>query len=297
MTKEELDAFVKTEEGIKWMEPIVAGNLPRFTSPGALPGVIEEAKKGLLNKKLELETEISTLKTTHNTLKDDHANSQRYLNLFEDFHVGLDESGKPDYNKVEEVLKKVASGVSDPGAGASNADLVEVKRLLTKSQRDGEAQTKQLKLKDTDIESFKSEIEMRDTYINGLLVNDAFRVALGKSGYHETAIDMILPKIIAKSGAQVNYDDSKETNERWSATTDDGRSPKEWVDWWKATEEGLYFMPGRQNGGGGSQGSGTGGTAKSWEKMSTTEKTAIYRKDPSLYRKMQDNYRKMQDNS
>jgi len=288
MTTEEMNAFIETEAGKTWLEPIVAGDLPKFMGPTQISSMIEKAKEPLLSKRDELINETKAERQKRQDLEGKVTETTRYLHLLEDFNVGLDDEGKVSYSKVEEVLRNLRTGKNDPAAGANGAELVEVQRKLKNSLREYETLGKELNTKNEAIKSAQADIEVRDDYIHQLLITNTMSTALAEAGYPAITIKNILPNLVVQSGAQVNYDDSKDIAQRWSAITDDNRPIKEWVDYWSKTDEGLFFMPGRDNAGGGAGGSGNGGTSKSFADMDQNERTALYRKDPALYRKMRD---------
>jgi len=285
MTNEEFQAFIATDDGKVWFEGVPGDNISGYISPVTITALVDEAKKPLLSKRDELLEEIRKSKDTKKTVEEQLSGTTRYLNLLEDYNIGVDSDGKLDYSKVEEVLRDLRSGKSDPGAGATPAEIIEAQRQLKGVQRDLDMKSKEVALRDSQMQDLHTEIDTRDVYIHDLLISNAMRAALGKEGYAGVIIDNILPSLVAKSGAQVSYDETKDTN-KWSAITEDNRSIEEWVKYWATTEEGIVFKPGKINSGGGAGGSGNPISSKSWKDMSQAEKMDLFRKDRIAYDKL-----------
>ena len=93
---------------------------------------------------------------------------------------------------------------------------------------------------------------------------------------------MILPKLIMDSKATVEADEET----MYKAVVDDGRSIKDWVTWFKETNEGKALRGVPLSSGGGATGGNGGGINKKWSEMSGQERTDLYISDPALYRKM-----------
>lgn len=293
MTLDEVKALAETTEGRSWLESIPMDRALQYVSPDEVQNQVMEAKKPLLTKQEALLAETKKAKEERNALRADMENNQRFLHLLEDFNIGVDDEGKLDYTRVEEMLRDVKSGKGGAPDGASGAEIAEVNRRLKKSQREFEAKQKEIALKENDLQVALQHINTRDAFIHDLLINEKMQAALAKVGYPQTTIETILPALVRESGAQVHYDESiEEVSQRWSAITNDNQTIGDWVKYWSTTEKGLHFMPGRQNVGGGAGGSGGRSTPKSWNEMSFSERDALHRNSPETYRQLRDAHNK-----
>ena len=276
---EEFKAHIETDEGKDWFTTFVS------TMGWKTIEEVEQAKEGVAKKNKEILQANKELKVKMEETTDVVSFVEKLKEIAEDYELKLvDDSGNLDYTGIETVLAKV----SDDGEGDMNpTELQEVQKQLKASLREVEKAKKVVEGKNTEISFRDGQLTRDQGEIARLLIDGAFDSALRDHEYNGFVVSNILPALRAKSKAEISFE---ETSGRYSSTTDDGKSIKDWVDWWSETDEGKALRMAPTNVGGGSPGSsvGPGFPGKAWKDLSVTDKTDLYKKNPELYRKLRD---------
>lgn len=273
--KEGFQEYLNTEEGQSWFKGIA--KTLGFLSQDE----VDEAKSGVAAKNSELLGKLKAAKEENVKLTERVESSKKIVELLDDFGIGVDDPDEPDYDSIEQALKKLKSGQGD----ADPEKIEELNRQLKRAQRDLEQTKKEVTARDGRIEELSGSLSERESVISSLLIDSAFENELLKHGYGELIVPTILPALRAKSNAQIRK--NEETGE-YEAIVDDGRGISDWVNMWKDTDEGKALRPGKTNSGGGGRGSGNGagGQTKPFKELTPTERVQLMRTNPDLYKRL-----------
>ena len=258
MTAEELKKAL--EESPELIQSL--GLMPSDSVEELVKQKVDEETAGLKKKRDEL---LGKLKKVQDSKPEENSNSG-ITSLLEKY-------GVKDEDELHDAIFKYRNPEADEKA-------VELEKAKLKLERDFDRLNKSLKDRDSILEKKDMEIQSANSFISEIMINKEFKDSLITEGYDPRTVGLVIPGLIAKSKAQVVVDD----NGTRTVETDDGtKSIKEWVLWWKDTDEGKVLRGAPENSGGGALGSTGGGVANydHWKTLNASEKMKFKRENPA----------------
>jgi vacuolar-type H+-ATPase subunit I/STV1 len=125
-----------------------------------------------------------------------------------------------------------------------------------------------------EVEELTNKLSDRDTRLQKLLIDNGLTDALTKAGVHKDYMDATKALIKANNKAEITEIDGE------TIAQIDGKPLTEFVSQWSQGDQGKPFIAAAENGGGGANGTNSGGkanTAKKKADMSVKEKTEYIR--------------------